>query len=282
MISIIISKIYIKIALSVSVNGIKKGKRLDKSKAYIKRNTLISYLKKEFICLNRNPIFFMQCVLPTILFPIIVAIPIYMTFIKYSSEEIQTIVSTLQEFINKPIGLIASLIIILFFFMFNFASVTCVSRDGENSTFMKYIPVRLNKQIIYKTLPGILLNIIPIVYVTVFSKIFIQILQIKTIIYFVFISILINICNNFLMIIVDFKNPKLNWITEYAVVKQNFNMFFEIMLIIIEGLIIVFVNSCVYSVDVLAIILSMIFLVLDYLIFIYIRKNEEKLFYKIY
>ena len=57
--------------------------------------------------------------------------------------------------------------------MFNFMSITAVSRDGKDALFMKYIPIELSKQYKYKAIPGIIVNMFPLIFNLVVFKYFI-------------------------------------------------------------------------------------------------------------
>lgn len=230
----IISKTYIKAVTKLISIGNKKGKLVNVSKDFEKGKLCNTYLKKEFKILVRNPIFFMQCVLPTILFPIIFSIPIFVAIKDSDPDMMRIYTELLYGNINTSTGVAVILGIILMLYMFNFIALTAISRDRKDSAFMKQIPVPLYKQIFYKILPGILLNIIPIVYVIFISKILVNDLNFYIMLFIAFIAMLGNILNNYLMILIDLKNPKLNWTTEYAVVKQNFNMIFQFIITIIQ------------------------------------------------
>ncbi len=58
---IITAKMYINAVTSLTTQGIKKSRKISKDKDYKEKTLLKSYVKKEFINLTRNPIFFMQC-----------------------------------------------------------------------------------------------------------------------------------------------------------------------------------------------------------------------------
>lgn len=51
--------------------------------------------------------------------------------------------------------------IIQFFNISIYVSATAISRDGLNATFIKYVPVPLYKQFIYKAMPNIILSAVP-------------------------------------------------------------------------------------------------------------------------
>ena len=191
----------------------------------------------------------------------------------------------IQNMISQNIetsrGIIVSLAVIAFCFMFNFIAVTSVSRDRNNSVFMKYIPVNLEKQCLYKTIPGMTLNMIPLIYFLVVIKIIVPIISIKIVLYILLTSILMNIFDNYCFIIVDLTNPKLEWITEYAVVKQNVNMFFQFVIILLQFGIIGLIALKITNIEILVAIISLIYILGMYLIRKYVIKNQVKLFSKI-
>ena len=222
----------------------------------------------------------MQCILPSILFPFIFGIPVFLSYKDMNSEDINMLKHLLIEKSETSIGIAVGLLIVVFFFMMNFISVTSISRDRNNANFMKYIPIDLAKQCVYKLIPGIILNFVPIMFFIVGFIYLVPSISVKSVIYFVILAILINIFNNYMMIIVDLKNPKLDWTTEYAVVKQNFNMFFQFIIIAIQCVIVI--GVCGF----LEIVLAEIVLIIGFLggiliIRKYINKKQMKLFSKI-
>lgn len=275
-----ISRIYVKTVISLTTEKNKKSKNIDTNKDIYVNDIFIAYIKKEFKLLVRNPIFFMQCVLPSIIFPIIIAVPAFMG-VKDTGIDMNLLRNDLSLIINSSYGVMGTLTIIIFFFILNYTSVTAISRDGQNAVFMKYIPIELDKQIIFKIMPGIILNIIPIIYTIIFGVICIPNIQGKTYISVFIIALLINILNNFLMIIVDLKNPKLKWITEQAVVKQNINMLFVIAFVGIEIVLVIVLGNVIKDVTNLVILLSSFFLIAIIIVKKYISSNKEKIFEKI-
>ena len=222
----------------------------------------------------------MQCILPSILFPFIFSIPLVVEFKKTESQNISILTEYFAGDINNSVGFGITLVILLVLYIFNFISITAISRDGRDALFMKHIPLSMEKQIFYKILPGIILNIIPTLYVLVFEKILISQVSLEMILSVCIISMLFNIFNNYLVILIDLKNPKLNWISEYAVVKQNFNMLFQFIIIIIECGIIV--GICGYlslqkaqSILFITVIIGIVF------IRRYIKSKQIKIFNKI-
>lgn len=258
--------------------GIRLNKKQIEGKKYRKSKVLTAYLSKEIKNLIRNPIFFMQCVVPPFLFPLVFLVPTIIALGKQNEAEI--IVKYLSSYLNTPLGLIAILEIMELLYIFNFATITSISRDGADAKIMKYLPIDLNKQLIYKSMLGILFNIIPLIYVAIILKIGLSI-NILTLVYVIILAMLLNIFNNTLVIIVDLKNPKTDWITEYAVVKQNLNMFFQ-MIIIVTQMGLLFLGIKLENLNKCFIILSIILITLIILVRRYIRINKQKLFEKIY
>ena len=70
--------------------------------------------------------------------------------LKMQLETLTTLVGT-----NNALVIMGLLEITQFFSIFIYVSITAISRDGSNAVFMKYIPVSLYKQYIYKTIPNI-------------------------------------------------------------------------------------------------------------------------------
>ena len=218
----------------------------------------------------------MQCVLPAFLLPVIFAI----VFFAGSDESLKEIT---QMAINPTVVLCVAIGINTFLLSMIFISVTAISRDGQNAVFMKYIPVPLYKQIIYKCLPSIIISIVPIVFVIVAMSYLLNYYNVLFIIYSLIISILISILYSYLMIIVDLKRPKLNWDTEYAVVKQNFNMIFCFAFSIAMIIIICVMGGTLanFDINVVALVSSVVLLFLIYLVDRYFRVKSDRLLDKI-
>lgn len=274
----LLSKLYIEGATGSLTNGIKKSKKINKE-VYNGNSIAKSYIIKEFKNLIRNPMYFMQCLMPPVLFPLIVTLPVFFQM-KNDSEAMSEFYALKNSFELTPIvtGIVFSVIGILF--MFNFIATTAISRDAENATLMKYIPISLRKQTIYKMLPAVIMNIFPIAYISIGFKILFNV-EILDLIIFIVLLMLINIVVNYIGIIIDLKNPKLNWTSEHEVVKQNINMFYFMCIIILEIGILVFSafkvqNSFIYA------LITFGYLVLQlFVIDKYVSKNENKLYEKI-
>ena len=119
--------------------------------------------------LFKNPIFFVQCVLPSVLMPV-VFLGIFIVSINSnnSQESINEFQKVLGGFIETPIGLAAILAITEFLTSMLYIAPTAISRDGQNAIFMKYIPVPYYKQLIYKGIPNVVFGTITSLIVLIF------------------------------------------------------------------------------------------------------------------
>ena len=226
---LISQKIYFKgLVGNLFGGGTARTKKGIKQKEYKNSKLYKSYVGKEFKSLARNPVFLMQCLIPAILIPIIMVI---ITYTGISSDGMGF------EQINQMVGqmptntfMIACIIlgVIQFFTMFIYIAITAVSRDGENAVFMKYIPVPLYKQYIYKIIPNIIMYMVSIA-ITLGIAEYILHLPIITLILLFVVATIMGGLQSILMIIIDLKRPKLNWDSEYAVAKQNLNLIFPML-----------------------------------------------------
>lgn len=277
--SIIMSKFYVKTVTNLMSKGSKNKAVEFTNKIYKSKKVGKAYFIKEVKNLIRNPIFFMQCVLPPFLFPLIFLVPSIMSILN-QGEEAQIIIEFISNYINTTVGLIGTIEIIELLYIFNFATITSISRDGSDAKVIKYLPIDLSKQLVYKSFIGILFNLVPLIYVIFILKIGLN-ANYLTLTYITILAILINIFNNFLVILVDLINPKIDWITEYAVVKQNLNMFYQ-MLIIVTEMALLFIAFKIKNISICFAVLAFIFILLIILVKLYTNKNKEKLFEKIY
>ena len=276
-----------KLFLRGAVGSLYSGKRTKTAineKIAFKRSSLSkTYIGKEFKTLIRNPIFFMQCIMPAILFPILVIVLSFAGMYTEPNTDIVQIARMLQEKTSIYLGM-AILMIIQFFSMFIYISATAISRDGQNAVFMKYIPVPLIKQIDYKVMPNIIMTTI----MGIISIVIAQYLFLMPILYLILITIAMismGMLQSYLMIIVDLKKPKLDWNSEYTVVKQNMNLIWPMILgvanITIIGVLSYILGSFMNSYIIIGL-LILIYLGLTMLVRKYIEKNIDKLFRKIY
>ena len=279
----LMSKIYLKGAIGAVVgngqsNNIQKTGRLT-LKDVTKKNKVFTYIIKEIKTLIRTPIFAIQCIIMPTIYPLIVYF-IIMGFAFFSRYLDYNLLEAINNKFNNIQGLIVFIGVGQVFFMMNFTSIIAISRDGFNSKFMKFIPIELSKQFNIKSRLGIVLNTIPAILMTIFFNSITHNI-INSLLIFA-ILMLLNIMGEKLKIIIDLMKPWLDWKTEYAMMKQNTNVFYELFYtLIVLGALFLFgriINNLVAFLLTIAILL----LVLNIVINILIYKKQKNLFSKIY
>ena len=276
-------KLYLKGAVGNLSSGKKNKKKIDEKKVFKNSTIFKTYVGKEFKTLLRNPIFFMQCVLPAIIFPILI---IGMTILGINGESNGQTVDFASMFTNKTsiyIG-VGILCVIQFFLMFIYISATAISRDGQNAVFMKYIPVKYMKQIDYKVMPNIIMTSIMSIITVIIAGILIK-ADILYLLLILITSIIMGVFQSYILIIVDLKKPKLEWNSEYAVVKQNMNLIWpvalgllSITLLIILGIVLENILNSFIFIGIIA----LVYLLVTIITRNYINNNINKLMEKIY
>ncbi len=279
----LMSKIYLKGAIGTVVgngqsNNIQKTGRLT-LKDVTKKNKVFTYIIKEIKTLIRTPIFAIQCIIMPTIYPLIVYF-IIMGFAFFSRYLDYNLLEAINNKFNNIQGLIVFIGVGQVFFMMNFTSIIAISRDGFNSKFMKFIPIELSKQFNIKSRLGIALNTIPAILMTIFFNSITHNI-INSLLIFA-ILMLLNIMGEKLKIIIDLMKPWLDWKTEYAMMKQNTNVFYELFYtLIVLGVLFLFGRIINNMVAFLLTIASLL-LVLNIVINILIYKKQKNLFSKIY
>ena len=280
---LIAQKIYFKgLVGNLFGGGAKKSNKGIKQEEYKNSKLYKSYVGKEFKLLIRNPVFLMQCLLPSILIPIIMVVIIFsgMQSEGASLKDISTMLRQME--MNSFLIICIILGIIQFFTMFIYISITAISRDGENAVFIKYVPVPLYKQYIYKIMPNIIMNMVTIL-ITLAMVQYLLHLPIITLIELFVVATIMGILQSILMLIVDLKRPKLNWDSEYAVAKQNLNLVFPVILSMIDIIIMIILVALLKDINVYVglTILGVIFAIVTFIANRYLYNNQDKLAEKI-
>ena len=236
---LIAQKIYFKgLVGNLFGGGASSSNKEINQKEYRNSKLYKSYVGKEFKNMARNPVFLMQCLIPAILIPIIMVVVVY-TGLNSDGMGLEQITQMVQQMPTNTFFIACIILgVIQFFTMFIYISITAISRDGENAVFMKYIPVSLYKQYMYKIIPNIIMNIVTII-ITLGMAEYLLNLPVITLIALFVVATIMGILQSIAMIIVDLKRPKLNWDSEYAVAKQNLNLVFPVLLAMINIAIIV-------------------------------------------
>ena len=240
---LIAQKIYFKgLVGNLFGGGASSSNKEINQKEYRNSKLYKSYVGKEFKNMARNPVFLMQCLIPAVLIPIIMVVVVY-AGLNSDGMGLEQITQMVQQMPTNTFFIACIILgVIQFFTMFIYISITAISRDGENAVFMKYIPVSLYKQYMYKIIPNIIMNIVTIIITLGMAEYLLRLPAITLIALFI-VATIMGILQSIAMIIVDLKRPKLNWDSEYAVAKQNLNLVFPVLLAMVNIVILV---GCVY------------------------------------
>ena len=263
-------------------NSAKKIKKIKLEKKCKKKNKINSYINKEFKMLFKSPIFFMQCIYPTLI--MIVTLIIILLF---SVPNIRALINSgtlgIEQFefkLNTICIIVAALQII---FTFSNTSITAISREGKNAMFMKFIPIDFYKQIIFKAMPQIIVNLFFILILNILIYMIIPEIKLIYCIYIFIIANLLNIFNSLLMVVVDLSDPNLDWNAEYEVISENNKKLYQYVFTILVILLLTYFSKIFSDLNInISCILIILILLITLIIFnLIINKIKNKLFKKI-
>lgn len=260
----------------------KKPININKEIKYHKRG--ISYILKEIKMLVREPIFFMQCVFPVIIIlitGIIIIVALLPIIAKMMQEE--TIKVVLQNLSFNMEIVCGILVILQVLFSISNISLTAISREGKNATLIKYIPIKLYQQFLYKCIPQIILNLLVSVVAVGMILYLIPNMNVLYLFLIFIIATFINLINSYLMLVVDLRRPNLDWNTEYSVVKKSDNKLFQYVFMIINVIFLMYISNILKHVNLLVALIGevIIFAILFIIIDRAIKKWQNQLFNKI-
>lgn len=266
------------------INKSKKKANLNLQKKCKKKSIKKSYIYKEFKSLFRSPMFFMQCVYPvltwliTIIIMSIIIVPKIETAL--ANQEFRDMIGDLS-FDITVVYMILGLMQLLF--MTSTASLTAISREGKNAIVMKYIPISFFKQFIYKGTPQIFINNISIIVILGIVNYVMPSLSWNYIISIFILAILLNIINSYSMLLIDLLRPKLNWDTEYAVLKQNNNKIFQYVFTVLIIVLLIYLNKVFENInlDISILFTGAVFMVIALIIIIFSKIKQNELFKRV-
>ena len=262
----------------------KKNKKINLSNKIKSKSTTQAYIKKELKLLIREPSFFMQCIFPVISLlsaAVIIIIGIYPTVMQALQDE--QVKAAIDNFKFNTESICDILIILQVLFSISNISLTAISREGKNATFIKYIPIELYKQFIYKNIPQFILNLLITIVVLLLIYYIFPTINIIYMLFIFLIATLINIINCYLMLIVDLRRPNLDWVTEAAVVKRSDNKLFQYALMIVNILLLLYIANIFKEINlIIGLVAELLFYTFTFVIIDRcVKKWQKKLFEKI-
>lgn len=224
--------LYIDGAKGLKESGVKRIALTERqlSGSIRKRPAVLAIASKEMKTLLRTPVYFINCILLTIILPVIAFLPLFL-----SSDEIAqetggvNLLELARTAITSDIVMVAILSIMGLYAGINMISATAMTREGSNFSFVKFIPVSYRTQIFGKMIPSFLVEALGLVIVLVPAIVLLKPDPLAVAIALL-VGAILALFVNLLMITIDVMKPILNWTSEQKAVKQNFNAFISSML----------------------------------------------------
>lgn len=223
--------LYFKGVINLSVNKGNDEENLNKLISTSKKHSqAYSYFMKELRILMRTPTFYTHCIIVNFIWPIFV----YAVFKASASNMTFTFIrENYQLDSNLPLFLIVFIVgMSAFLTSLNSISSNAISREGKHFHFMKSIPVEYKTQLFVKTFVGIVFSFIGIMIFFLPACIIMNIPFVHIIGYTI-LSILAITFVAYMGIYIDSLQPKLVWDDELSVLRENYNMFFSMAIIIV-------------------------------------------------
>lgn len=278
----LMSKIYLKGAIGATINSNSNTRKENCEltlKDFRKKNKYRSYILKEFKSILRTPIFFIECIIVPTVYPFFIFLTI-IGMTEFASFVGLDLWEKIRNVAVEPFGLAITLGVGQIFYMMNFTSIISISRESKNAIITKFIPIDLKKQFNLKIYLGTLFNMIAAILVTLFYYMCTSNLYVSIVIFVML--YLINRMGEKFKILIDLNKPQLVWDTEYTMMKQNTNIMYVLFYsLIVAGIFylmsLIFTDSKTFLIMVFAILV-----ILNIGYNIYINKNINKLFKKVY
>jgi ABC-2 type transport system permease protein len=177
-----------------------------------------AYIKKEIKLLFRSPTAFLQCILATFIWPVLIMIVLFS-----GGGENFSLMKTLIAGMDS--GLLVAILSSLSAFITSANSITstAVSREGKGLYFTKYIPVSMKKQLHAKAVTGVILSCASVALFTAAIGALIEISVAEALVSAVLGAVIGAACS-YAGLLIDIANPKLEWINEQQAIKQNMNV----------------------------------------------------------
>lgn len=199
-----------------------------------------SYIKKEFKVLFKNPIFFMQGIFPILILMVSIVIIVLVTLPSLQAILTSDLFEEKMDFYVDLSVICLILGIIQIVFAISSISISAISREGRDAIYMKFIPVDIFKQFIYKAMPQIFLNMVFIFIILILVKLVFWDFDFIYLVFLFVLANLLNVLNSELMVLVDLYRPNLSWSSENDVLRNNNNRLFQYVLTIVIVLLLVY------------------------------------------
>ncbi len=186
-----------------------------------------AYVKKEMRLLIRSPIAFMNCVLMTFIWPVLIIIMLMSG--GGNMEGLSQVISGMDEGLLLAILVGAS----AFISSSNAITSTAISREGQSLYFTKYIPMSMQKQLLAKTITGMVFSGISVVLLMGVALYFG--VSLTVVISSLVAGLVVMAATSYAGLLIDVGNPKLQWVNEQQAIKQNMNVILHMLVGVLFG-----------------------------------------------
>lgn len=277
----LMSKVYLPGAIGAYING-NKRKKITENITFddLKKKPIwLSYILKELKTLVRTPIFFIECIIIPIVYPLTV-FGIVLGLVKFAELVGLDLWVKLNEIALSAKGIALFLSVGQVFYMMNFSSIVAFSREANNAIITKYIPISLIKQFNLKISLGVIVNTFATLLVVMFYH---MCTQNTGVVFVLFIELtMVNIIGERLKLIIDLNKPKLKWDGEYTMMKQNTNIMYELFYTFVVVIILLAISLIITDAAWYLFVMIALLFVIDAKINKKIKNDEYKLFGKLF
>ncbi|GIP38677.1 ABC transporter permease [Paenibacillus sp. J31TS4] len=200
------------------------------------RTAFASYLLKELRILFRTPPYFLNCVLMSVLWPVIISIPL---LAQGGALPFGSLSDMLLESGAGGLVLAGGVGLFLFVSGGNYTAPTALSREGAGLYVNKFLPIRPRVLLLAKLATGWLLTMVTVVLLLVVGLFVLHVPPLLLLLLLV-LGAAASLFSCLTGILIDLHLPKLNWDTEQKAVKQNLNGLYNMLLCILLAVLLFF------------------------------------------
>ncbi|MBP1157520.1 MULTISPECIES: hypothetical protein [unclassified Paenibacillus] len=273
--------LYFKGVIGISESSARRkqisGARFDKLTA--QQPVLKAYLLKELRILFRTPPYFLNCVLMSFMWPVLLLIPV-LTQPNFM-ESLRAAESLFKQDGMAALVLGGGASVFLFISGANYTASTSISREGAGFFVNKYLPVAYDKMIRAKLLAGWLLTLSSMLLIIMFAYVLLH-LPPGLVLLFLLIGIPATLFCCLTGVLIDLLMPKLQWDNEQKAVKQNMNGLYNMLIgLVFAGLVFLLVLKLDCGLFWTAIVLLVVLIGADALLYRLLMAKGEKWYLKI-
>lgn len=277
-------KFYLKSILYNTNFYIKKANKNNIEKSIKKISKKNSYIKKELKILFRNPIFFIQCIFPTLILMVSIIIIVVITLPSIQQILLSDLFAEYEVQFRVDLSVICLILgFIQIIFMNSSISISAISREGKSAILMKFIPIDFYKQFIYKSIPQMLFNMICISVIIILIKLLFPTFDFIYLLFLFVLANLFNIISSKILVLINLVRPNLNWKSENEAIQQKGIKIFQYSVTIIIILLLLYFYRLFYDINLIlgCFLICLILLIFNLILNKIIKVNINKLFKKV-